>query len=119
LLQACQGYQKNLIDHQKSLKDYQRNFTTLLEHPEWWKPYLLVGKVKNSLRDEELSNRDKDTGVEDGNECSNYGEVAQSTGVEASTYCPLYDDEGVLAPNYDEDSMPYPIYDRYDDASMI
>jgi hypothetical protein len=67
----------------------------------------------------ELSNMDKDTGAEDGDVCSNYGEVARSTGVEASTSCPIYEDEGVLEPNYDVDLAPYPIYDMYDDAGMI
>jgi hypothetical protein len=67
----------------------------------------------------ELSNKDKDTNAKDGDVGSNYGEVSQSTGVEASTSYPIYDDAGVLAPNYDVDSTPYPIYDIYDDAGMI
>ena len=50
---------------------------------------------------------------------SNYGEVSKSTSVEASTSYPIYDDVGVLAPNYDVDSLIYPIYEIYDDVGMI
>jgi hypothetical protein len=31
----------------------------------------------------------------------------------------VYDDEGVLAPNYDDHSTPYPVYDSYDDEDMM
>jgi hypothetical protein len=31
----------------------------------------------------------------------------------------VYDDEGVLAPNYDDHSTPYPIYDSYDDDDVM
>jgi hypothetical protein len=31
----------------------------------------------------------------------------------------VYDDEGVLAPNYDDHSRPYLVYDSYDDEDMM
>jgi hypothetical protein len=30
----------------------------------------------------------------------------------------VYDDEGVLAPNYDDHSTPYLVYDSYDDEDV-
>jgi hypothetical protein len=53
-----------------------------------------------------------------------YEEMFQSVDVEDPTSFPVYDvdDEGgssMLAPNYDVDSTPHPIYDMYDDAGMI
>jgi hypothetical protein len=67
----------------------------------------------------ELSNKDKNTITKDGYVGNNYGEVSKSAGLEALASYPIYDDVGVIEPNYDVDSMPYHIYEIYDDAGMI
>jgi hypothetical protein len=79
----------------------------------------------------ELTDEADDTSVLDGKDedatsCpyDDYEEMFQSTDVEDPTSFTVYDvddEDGsrVLAPNYDVDSTTHPIYDMYDDASMI
>jgi len=68
----------------------------------------------------ELIDEADDTSVLDG---YNYDEDSKSVDVEDPTYVLMYDayDEGdssIITPTHDEDSVPYPIYDVYDDEGM-
>jgi hypothetical protein len=65
----------------------------------------------------EITNEANDTSVLDG--CT-YDEFFKSSKYEDPTSFHVYDvdDERVRAPNYDVDSVPYPIYDMYDDVGM-
>jgi hypothetical protein len=51
LLQASQEYHK-------VFQEYQKNLTTLLEHPEWLESYLLVGKKNERFKSEVVGDVD-------------------------------------------------------------
>jgi hypothetical protein len=94
------------IELVQAMKGYQKNLTRLLENPMWKKPRLLVekkGKSSKSRKVDEAKSSPHDGGLE-----------KSQVDLHASSHV-----EAVLAPNYDEDSSPYPIYDTYEDTCMI
>jgi len=122
-----------------------KDFYTI-KHPKWYEPQVsLDNKVKvprkkvlvfednyaSKIEDDDtktsciglvFSYEACSTSTHDGHVDGAHNEVSQSIYFEYSTShlnSDSHDDESVEEPNYDEDLIPYHIYDTYDIADMI